>query len=96
MEEFFRIKIIVDYIIPVTILGIIICIVIVSSIASSIRKSQIKKFFESNGYTLKLTGVSSVGNGAFYSWVRESDNKRVVVLELRGMSLKEIKDKYKE
>ena len=42
----------------------------------------------------ELFDVASVGNGAFYGWVRESDNKRVDDRNIKGLSFKQIKEKY--
>ena len=54
-----------------------------------------KRIFKKNGYKRELFGVPSFGNGAFYGWVRESDNKRVDDRDIKGWSLKQIKEKYK-
>ena len=35
------------------------------------------------------------GNGAFYGWVREDDNKRVDDRDLKGLKFKTIKERYK-
>jgi hypothetical protein len=59
-----------------------------------IKENRIHKFFLSHGYKRELFDVPSVGKGAFYGWVRESDRKRVDDRDIKGWSLKKIKEKY--
>lgn len=95
METYYKITIFMDYILPFAIFGAIIVITLIWIITSSIKESRIEKFFLSHGYERKLFGVPSVGDGAFYGWVRESDHKRVDDRDIKGWSLKRIKEKYK-
>lgn len=95
MDTYFKLKMFSDYIIPIILIAAIIIVGAVVVAISSIKEKRIKKFFESNGYERKLFDVASFGNGAFYGWVRESDNTRVDDRDIKGWSLRQIKKKYK-
>jgi len=95
MDKYFELKLYLEYIIPIALLVILFVIIAIGIIIGTIRRKRINKFFLSHGYERKLLGVPSVGNGAFYGWVRESDHKRVDDRDIKNWSLKEIKKKYK-
>lgn len=95
MDTYFKFKMITEYIIPIVLFIAIFLIVVIVSVISSIKENRIKKFFLTHGYKRELFGVTSVGNGVFYGWVRESDGKRVDDRGIKGWSLKQIKEKYK-
>lgn len=95
MNIYYKIKIFMDYILPFALFTVIILVIVICSTVSAIKENRIHKFFVSNGYERKLFGVPSFGDGAFYGWVRESDHKRVDDRDIRGWSLKRIKEKYK-
>ena len=96
MTDFYiKFKLWMEFIIPIV---LIIGIFTISFIALSIKyfkEKKIEKFFKSHNYKRKLLGVPSFGNGGFYGWVRESDNKVVDDRDIIGMNLKMIKEKYK-
>lgn len=95
MNIYYKIKIFMDYILPFALFTAIILVIVICSTVSTIKENMIHKFFVSHGYERKLFGVPSFGDGAFYGWVRESDHKRVDDRDIRGWSLKRIKEKYK-
>lgn len=94
MNTYFKIKMYLEYIIPVAIMAIAIVYVAISYTIDSIKEKKINKFFLSHGYERKLLDVPSVGNGAFYGWKRESDHRIVDDRDIKHLSLKEIKEKY--
>ena len=95
MDKFFTFKMIIGYIIPMVLIALAVIITLIHSIISGVKSDRIEIFFLSHGYERELFGVPSVGSGAFYGWVRESDGKRVDDRDIRGWSLKQIKEKYK-
>ena len=94
MDNYFEFKMFTEYVIPITLFVIVIVFVIISTTISVIKAKRIEKFFIKHGYKRKLFDVPSFGNGAFYGWVRESDNKRIDDRDIRNWSLKQIKEKY--
>ena len=94
MNTYYKIKIFMEYILPVVFFAVIIAIILICCIVSGIKESRIHKFFLSHGYKRELFDVSSVGKGSYYVWVRESDRKRVDDRDIKGCSLKKIKEKY--
>lgn len=94
MDTYFKLKMITEYIILIVFFVIIFLIINIASGISDIKESRIEKFFLTHGYKRKLFDVASVGDGVFYGWVRESDGKRVDDRNIKGWSLKQIKEKY--
>lgn len=101
MNTYFKFKLATEYIIPVSIFTLIVMVVLVRGIKESIREYRIKKFFESNGYERTLLGVAGFGGDTYYGWIRQPDESKQIAgnyvddRELRGLSLKTIKEKYK-
>lgn len=95
MDTYFKFKMLSEYIVPIALIIITIVALMFVFAISYIKEKRIKKFFKSNGYERKLFDVASFGNGAFYGWVRESDNTRVDDRDIKGWSLRQIKKKYK-
>ena len=95
MNSYFKLKIYTEYIIPIVLLIVLLVIIAIWVVINNTKTKRINKFFLSNGYERKLLDVSSIGSKAFYGWVRESDNKRVDDRDIKGWSLKQIKEKYK-
>ena len=93
METYFKMKLIFA-IIPIILSTFILALLVICFIASEIKEKRIEKFFKSHGYERRLFGVPRFGNGVFYGWVRESDNKRADDRDIKGLSLKEIKEMY--
>lgn len=94
MDLYFKAKIFSEYILPIALILLIGIITLAAATIDTIKESRRKNFFESNGYKRKLLDVPSVGNGAFYGWIRESDGKVADDRKIRHMKLKEIKEKY--
>lgn len=95
MDTYFKIKIFTDFLLPITIIAALLTIAVIWVTVSVVIERRKEKFFLSRGYKRELFGVPSFGNGAFYGWVRESDNMRVDDRDIKGWSLKQIKEKYK-
>lgn len=101
MNTYFKFKLATEYIIPLSIFTLIVMVVLVRGIKESIREYRIKKFFESNGYERTLLGVAGFGGDTYYGWIRQPDESKQIAgqyvddRELRGLSLKTIKEKYK-
>lgn len=95
MEEYFKWKIILDYVVPLGILGIIGIVCLIYIACQTINDIRVARFFEKNGYKRELFGVASFGGKSYYGWARKADNVRVSESALSGMSLKKIKEKYK-
>lgn len=93
METYFKLKLFFA-IIPITLSTLLLIILLACFVASEVKEKRIEKFFLFHGYARKLLGVPRFGNGAFYGWVRESDNKIADDRDIKRMSLKEIKEKY--
>ncbi len=95
MDTYFKFKMFSEYIVPIALIIITIVALMIVCAISSIKEKRIKKFFVSNGYERELFDVASFGGGAFYGWVRKSDNTRVDDRDIKGWSLRQIKKKYK-
>lgn len=93
MENYFKLKLFLAYIwfVILVIIGFILFII---SIVARIKEIRIEKFFTSHGYERKLLDVPRFGNGAFYGWVRKSDNKIADDRDIKGLLFKEIKERY--
>jgi hypothetical protein len=94
METYFKLKLFFA-IIPIVLSTLFLFVLIFCSIIAEIKRRRIEKFFLSHGYARKLLDVPRFGSGAFYGWVRESDNMIVDDRNIKGMSLKEIREKCK-
>ena len=95
MEFYFKIRMFMDYVLPIAIFATVFIIIAICITISTIKERRIEKFFLSHEYKRELFGVPSFGGGAFYGWVRESDNTRVDDRDIKGWSFKKIKEKYK-
>lgn len=95
IDFYIKFKLAMEFLIPIFLISIIFIIAFISLSFEYIRETRIEKFFKKNGYKRELFGVPSFGNGEFYGWVRESDGKRVDDRDIKGWSLKQIKEKYK-
>ena len=93
METYFKLKLFFA-IIPITFSTLLLIVLFAYFVVSEVKERRIEKFFLSHGYVRKLLGVPSFGNGAFYGWVRESDNKIADDRDIKGLSFNEIKEKY--
>ena len=96
MTDFYiKFKLLMEYIIPVILIILVFILAFLALSIQYIKERRIENFFLNHGYKRKLFDVSSVGNGAFYGWVREDDNKRVDDRDLKGLKFKTIKERYK-
>lgn len=93
METYFKLKLFFA-IIPIAFSTLLLIVLFAYFVVSEVKERRIEKFFLSRGYVRKLLDVPSFGNGAFYGWVRESDNKIADDRDIKGLSFNEIKEKY--
>lgn len=92
LNLYFKIKLIGD----LFIIGMVILIVLVFFIKDFIRSyklNKIKEFLLSIGYKRELISTAAFGTNHTYGYRREGDIIRDY--ELNGMSLNQIKEKYK-
>ena len=94
MELYFKLKF-VGFIFSLTVSTILFIILFCAYIIAVIKAKRVEKFFASHGYERELLGVPRFGNGAFYGWVRKSDNKIADDRDIKVLSFKEIKERYK-
>lgn len=95
MDAYFKIKMYAEYIIPIALLIITFVITAILIAIGTIKEKMINKFFLSHGYERRLLDVSSVGAKAFYGWVRTSDYKVADDRNIKNLSLRQIKERYK-
>lgn len=95
MELYFKLKLISDFLLPFIIFAIIIIITFIKLMFDNIRCKRIENFFNNNGYERRLFSVSSVGGICHYGWRREADGRSVWEKDLKGMTVRQIKRKYK-
>ena len=89
MDTYFKIKAIVDYIIPFAIFGGVFVIWFVYAVIHDTIASIKSKILTKNGYQRYVYDVASVGNGVFYAW--HKDNSRIKEKDIKHMSIKELK-----
>lgn len=96
IELYFGIKLIYGAII----IGLIILFCLILPIKysiSSFKEDRIRKYLESIGYRRELISTASFGTNHTYGYKRFKDNGKSDIIydyELRGMSLKQVKQKY--
>lgn len=77
---------------------ILTCLILfIKCLISSIKVSRIEKYLTSIGYKRELISTASVGTNHTYGYKRPKDNGWCDIIrdyELRGMSLKQVKQKY--
>jgi hypothetical protein len=95
MKAYFVFKLYMEYVIPIILLALLFVIAAIYIVVGEIKVRRIHRFFKSHGYKRKLLGVSSVGAKTFYGWVRDYDYKIADDRDIKGWSLKQIKEKYK-
>ena len=72
--------------------------IFIKCLISSFKENRIEKYLTSIGYKRELISTASVGTNHTYGYERHRDDGWSDIIrdyELRGMSLKQIKQKYK-
>ena len=97
MNTYFKFKLAIEYIIPVSIFTLFVIVVLIHGI----KETRIKKFFVTHGYERTLLDMASFGDDRYYGWIRYPDESKHITgnyvsdRELRGLPIKVIKKKYK-
>lgn len=77
---------------------VLICLILFGKcLISSLKENRIEKYLISIGYKRELIDTASVGTNHTYGYKRPKDNGLSDIIrdyELRGMSLKQVKQKY--
>lgn len=95
MTDFYiKVRLLMEYIIPIILIILVFILAFLSLSVQYIKERRIENFFLKHGYKRKLFDVASVGDKAFYGWIRESDNKRVDDRDIKGLKFKTIKERY--
>lgn len=71
--------------------------IFIKCLISSIKESRIEKYLTSIGYKRELISTASVGTNHTYGYKRHKNDGWSDIIrdyELRGMSLKQVKQKY--
>jgi hypothetical protein len=95
MKAYFVIRLYAEYIIPFILLILLFFVIAIHIVADKIKEKRIHRFFISHRYKRTLLGVSSVGAKSYYGWIRDYDYKIADDRDIKGWSLKQIKEKYK-
>lgn len=96
-ELYFGIKLIGNAIV-VGLFVLIFLSIFIKCLIASLKERRIEKYFVSIGYERKLISTASVGDNHTYGYKRLRDDGGYDIIrdyELRGMSLKQAKQKYK-
>ena len=95
-DLYFGIKLI-SHVIVVGLFVLIFMSIFIKCLASSIKENRIEKYLISIGYKRELIDTASVGDNHTYGYKRPNNNGWNDIIrdsELRGMSLKQVKQKY--
>lgn len=95
-ELYFGIKLIGGAIV-IGLLVVIFLSLFIKCLIASLKESRIEKYLISIGYERELISTASVGDNHTYGYKRARDNDWSDIIcdyELRGMSLKQVKQKY--
>lgn len=71
--------------------------IFIKCLIASVKEDRIKKYLTSIGYKRELISTASVGTNHTYGYKRHKDDGWSDIIrdyELRGMSLKQVKQKY--
>lgn len=90
VERYFALKLTGTYV-AIGIIVIIALAMIGSAVIQNIRWNRKIKLLEKNSFEKYLRGVPSFGNGAFYGWRREFDDKRIADDSIKPMPYKVLK-----
>ena len=72
MNTYFKFKLAIEYIIPVSIFTLFVIVVLIHGI----KETRIKKFFVSHGYERTLLDMASFGDDRYYGWIRYPDESK--------------------
>lgn len=95
-ELYFGIKLI-GIAIVIGLFALIFLLIFIKILIASIRESRIERYLISIGYKRELISTASVGTNHTYGYKRLRDDGWHDIIrdyELRGMSLKQVKQKY--
>lgn len=93
LELWALLKVWTEYIIPIAIFILIMLTVFLHILIDLFKYNRKVKFLKKNGYTRYLVGVPSFGNGAFYGWKNDENNKRIDEREMEHLSYKQFVEK---
>lgn len=80
-----------EFIIPIALIVLIVSVAIIEGIVEQVKWNRKIKYLQKNGYERYLHNVASVGTKCWYGWKNELTNKRVLEIELKRISYKELK-----
>lgn len=95
-ELYFGIKLI-GGVIVIGLFVLIFLLLFINGLIASIKESRIEKYLISIGYERELISTASVGTNHTYGYKRARDDGWYNIIrdsELKGMSLKQVKQKY--
>lgn len=103
MEFYFKLKTIFEFVIPGVLFGIFILFAIIAflhAVKSDWKANKNAKILKEAGFKRDLHSVPSVGDGATYWYVRDSDegtweDNHIFERDLYRLSARELKKKYK-
>ena len=95
IELYYKIKVICFFI-GLGILALLILSFIGMIIYEELKWSAKINYLSAIGFERYLHNVASVGNRAWYGWKRKTTNEYILESSIKHMSLRQIKDKYKE
>jgi len=90
VEKYFTLKLIGE----VALIGFFVLVIIILLVSATIQNicwNRKIKLLEKNGFVKYLRGVSSIGDGAFYGWKRESDGRRINDIVIKSLQYKRLK-----
>ena len=95
-ELYFGIKLI-GLAVVIGLFVLIFFVIFIKYLISSIKERRVEKYLVSIGYNRELIDTASVGDNHTYGYKRPKENGWSDIIrdyELRGMSLKQVKQKY--
>lgn len=85
-------------IVVVGLLSILFLVVFIKLLAESVKKTRTERYLESLGYERVLLNTAAFGDNHTYGYRKKDDDGYFVIIsdsELKGLSLKQIKQKCK-
>ena len=93
METYFKIKVLLDYVIPIIIIAVIVIIYILLAVLSTLNDAKKKKYMLSHGYEYYLRTVASFGGKVW--WAYKKDGNSIDEEDLFKMKFSDIKKRFK-